>query len=122
MSEGYHPEIDDSPVCNDEDSSRCRSIIGCCFWIIVLGQFDIAYATSAMSRFNMSPREGHLKAVRKILSYLKAFPKGRIIVDTSYQIIPFIQLKIIRIGRISILKLRKKFQMTYLLQRVQKSE
>jgi hypothetical protein len=41
----------------------------------VLGRFDIAYATSALSRFNMSPREGHLKAVKR---------KGRLIVDSSY--------------------------------------
>ena len=32
----------------------------------------------------MAPREGHLKAVKRILSYLKTFPKGRIIVDTTY--------------------------------------
>jgi hypothetical protein len=75
MSEGYHPEVDDSPLCTKDDSAKCRSIIGCCIWIIVLGRFDIAYATSAMSRFNMLPREGHLKAVKKILSYLKTFPK-----------------------------------------------
>jgi hypothetical protein len=31
----------------------------------VLGRFDIAYATSAMSRLNMSPREGHKKAVKE---------------------------------------------------------
>jgi hypothetical protein len=37
-----------------------------------------------MSRFNMLPREGHLKAVKRILSYLKTFPKGRVINDTSY--------------------------------------
>jgi hypothetical protein len=53
-------------------------------WIIVLGRFDIEYATSAMSRFNMLSREGHLKAVKIILSYLKTFPKGRVIIDTSY--------------------------------------
>jgi hypothetical protein len=53
-------------------------------WIIFLGRFDIAYATSAMSRFNMLPREVHLKAVKRILSYLKTFPKGRVIIDTSY--------------------------------------
>jgi hypothetical protein len=47
-------------------------------------RFDIAYATSDMSRFNMLPRKGHLKAVKRILSYLKTFPKGRIIIDTSY--------------------------------------
>jgi hypothetical protein len=52
--------------------------------MIVLGIFDIAYATSNMSRFNMLPREGHLKAVKRILSYLKTFPKGRVIIDTSY--------------------------------------
>jgi hypothetical protein len=50
----------------------------------VLGRFDIAYATSSMSRFNMIPREEHLSAVKSILSYLKTFPKGRVIIDTSY--------------------------------------
>jgi hypothetical protein len=69
MSEGYHPEVDDTPLCAEEDSDKYRSIIGCCIWIIVLGRFDIAYASSAMSRFNMSPREGHLKAVKIILAY-----------------------------------------------------
>jgi hypothetical protein len=72
MSEGYgyHPEVDDSPLCNEYYS--------------VLDRCDIEYATSAMSRFNMLPREGHLKAVKRILSYLKTFPKGRVIIDTSY--------------------------------------
>jgi hypothetical protein len=84
MSEGYHPEVDDSLLCTEDDSAKYRSIIGCCIWIIVLGRFDIAYATSAMSRLNMLPREGNLKAVKKILSYLKTFPKGRVIIDTSY--------------------------------------
>jgi hypothetical protein len=32
----------------------------------------------------MLPREGYLKAVKRVLSYIKTFPKGRIIVDTSY--------------------------------------
>jgi hypothetical protein len=32
----------------------------------------------------MLPREGHLKAVKRILTYLKTFPKGRDIIDTSY--------------------------------------
>jgi hypothetical protein len=68
MSEGYHPEVDDSPLYNEEASAKYRSIIGRCIWIIVLGRLDIAYTTSAMSRFNMLPREGHLKAVKRILS------------------------------------------------------
>jgi hypothetical protein len=32
----------------------------------------------------MLPREGHLKSIKRILSYLKTFPKGRVIIDTSY--------------------------------------
>jgi hypothetical protein len=32
----------------------------------------------------MAPKEGHLKAVNRILAYLKTFPKGRVIIDTSY--------------------------------------
>jgi hypothetical protein len=32
----------------------------------------------------MLPREGHLKAVKRIFSYLKTFPKRRVIIDTSY--------------------------------------
>jgi hypothetical protein len=50
----------------------------------VLGRFDTASATSAMRRFSMSPGEGHMKAVKRILAYLKRFPKGRIIVNTTY--------------------------------------
>jgi hypothetical protein len=84
MSEGYHPEVDDSPLSTEDDSAKYRSIIGCCILMIVLGRFDIAYATSAMNRFNMLPREGHVKAVKRILSYLKTFPKGSDIIDTSY--------------------------------------
>jgi hypothetical protein len=83
MSEGYRPEVDDSSLCTENDSAKYRSIIGCCIWIIVLGRFDIVYSTSAMSSFNMLPREGHLKAVKRILSYLKTFPKRRLIIDTS---------------------------------------
>jgi hypothetical protein len=84
MSEGYHLEIDVTPMCNEEDVSKYTSIIGFCICRIVLGRFDIAYATSALSRFIMLPRECYLKAAKRILAYLKTFPKGRIIVDTTY--------------------------------------
>jgi hypothetical protein len=84
MSEGYHPEVDDSPLCPEDDSAKYRSMICFYIWIIVLGRFDITYATSPMSRFNMLPREGHLNAVNRIMSYLKTFPKGRVIIDYSY--------------------------------------
>jgi hypothetical protein len=37
-----------------------------------------------MSMFNLLLREGHLKALKRILSDLKIFPKERVIIDTSY--------------------------------------
>jgi hypothetical protein len=32
----------------------------------------------------MSPREGYLKVAKRILAYLKPYPEGRIIVDTTF--------------------------------------
>jgi hypothetical protein len=29
MSEGYHPKVDDSPLCTEDNSANYRSIIGC---------------------------------------------------------------------------------------------
>jgi len=38
----------------------------------------------SLSRFNMAPRENHLRAAKRILAYVKTFHKGKIIFDTSY--------------------------------------
>ena len=84
MIENFHPEIDDSPLCSPDDAARFRSVIGSLNWIITLGRYDVQYATCALSRFNMAPREGHLVAAKRILGYLKVYTKGRIIYDTSY--------------------------------------
>jgi hypothetical protein len=52
--------------------------------IIALGRFYIDHVTSARSRFNVSPGKAHLKAVKRILAYLKTFPNGRVIIYTTY--------------------------------------
>ena len=84
MDEKLHPELDDTPLCNDRGASLYRSIIGSLNWIITLGRFDIAYATMSLARFNAAPREGHFKAAVRILGYLKSTPKGTILLDNSY--------------------------------------
>ena len=33
----------------------------------------------------MAPREGHLNMMKQVFGYLKKFPKGKIVVDASYQ-------------------------------------
>jgi hypothetical protein len=98
MSEGYHHEVDDSPLCTEDYSAKYRSIIGFYIWIIVPYRFNVAYDSSAMSKFNMLPIGGHLKAVKIILSYLKKFSKGRFVIYTTYSD-HFVTLLIIR-GRL----------------------
>jgi hypothetical protein len=38
-----------------------------------------------LSRFSMAPREGHLDAMKHVFVYLKKFPKGKIIIDSTYR-------------------------------------
>jgi hypothetical protein len=85
MSEAYRPEMDDTPFLDQIGVSKFRAIIGSANWIITLGRFDIAYATNALSRFSMQPREGHMKAAQRMFGYLKRFAKGRIVVDPNYR-------------------------------------
>jgi len=84
MAEQAHPELDDTPFLSDDDASRYRSIIGSLNWLINLGRFDVHYATMSLSRFNVAPRQGHLTAALRVLSYVKNYPKGKIIIDGSY--------------------------------------
>ena len=84
MASEYHPDVEDSPLLSNEDAAKFRSIIGSMNWLITLGSFDVYYATNSLSRFSMAPREEHLKAAFRILSYVKTFPKGRILFDTKY--------------------------------------
>jgi hypothetical protein len=83
MEESYHPELDTTDVMPPLMASRFRTMIGMANWMIVLGRFDIAYATMALSRYNMEPRYGHLKALIRVFGYLKRYSNGRILVDTK---------------------------------------
>ncbi len=84
MDPEYHPKLDDSPLVSAHNASKFRGMVGSCNWLITLGRFDVSYATQALSRYAMAPREGHFHAMQRILGYLKKFPKGRIIVDGQY--------------------------------------
>ena len=46
MGEEYYPELDESELCLPLEISKFQSLIGSANWIITLGRFDIAYATS----------------------------------------------------------------------------
>jgi hypothetical protein len=82
MDPEYRPELDETPLLGEEDTSKFRMLTGSAQWAITLGRMDIAYATTMLSRFNMCPREGHLFAMKKLFGYLKGHIKGKILFDT----------------------------------------
>ena len=85
MLEGYHPELDDSPLLTTQDATKYRAILGSAGWCVTLGRFDVAYATNTLARYNMAPREGHYKQAQRIFGYLSnpSFIKGRLLIDPN---------------------------------------
>ena len=82
MDPSYHPELDESSLLVGDDITIYRMIIGSALWAITLGRYDIMYATTNLARYNIAPREGHLKAAKRIIGYLKHYCKGRILIDS----------------------------------------
>ena len=65
------------------EASKYRSLIESANWIVALGRFDIAYATSTLARYSAMPRIGHYKAAQRIFSYLRKYPYGKILIDAN---------------------------------------
>ena len=89
MLEGYHPELDDSPLLDAITATKYRAILGSANWCVTLGRFDVAYATNTLARYSMAPREGHYKQAQRIFGYLSSppFVKGRLLIDPNYHTI-----------------------------------
>jgi hypothetical protein len=83
MDEKYHPELDETAFLGDNDISKYRMLTGSGQWAITLGRIDVLYAISQFSRYNMAPREGHLKAMLRVFGYLKNHLRAKIIFDTN---------------------------------------
>ena len=81
MDSNYHPEEDDTPLLDMENVTRYQAMVGSLNWAISIGRFDIQYATTTMARYSHAPREGHMKAVKRIFGYLKKFNKARLPID-----------------------------------------
>jgi hypothetical protein len=83
MVEASHPESDDSAFLSREKSTQYRAIIGSLNWTVILGRFDIMYATNTLARFSIAPRVGHFEAAKRILGYLKRYPGHRIVLSPN---------------------------------------
>ena len=79
----YRSELETTPELNDNDAAYYASLIGILRWIVELGRIDIAVEVSIMSSHMAMPREGHLKQLYHIFSYLKCHHNAELVFDPS---------------------------------------
>ena len=79
----YHPEVDTTPLLDDDRANYYQSMIGILLWASELGRIDITQEVGLMARFGALPREGHYDAVVRIFCYLKKHLKSRLVYDTE---------------------------------------
>jgi len=70
LDKGDHPELDDSPLLEDDEVAKYQSMIGACQWLISLGRFDIAAAIVSLSRFQAAPCCGHMDCLKHLYGYV----------------------------------------------------
>ena len=79
----YKPELESTPICDDELASRYRQLIGILRWAVELGRLDILHEVSLLSQYQAGPRTGHLEAAYCIFYYLKHNPVRRVVFDSA---------------------------------------
>ena len=77
------PETDTSEILDEAEHKDYQHIVGICQWLVIRGRIDITYAVSSLSRFSTCPRKGHHTLAKKILGYLKKYPKKGIVIDPT---------------------------------------
>jgi hypothetical protein len=83
MKEASHPESDDSAYLSKERATQYRAIIEFLNWVVILGRFDVMYATDSLARFSIAPRVGHLCEAKRMLGYLKRYTGHRILLNPN---------------------------------------
>jgi hypothetical protein len=74
MTAGDHPELNESPLLNNNKHRKYQMIIGMLNWVITIGRLDVAFSTSSLSHFTACPRCGHLDRALHVFGYLKKQP------------------------------------------------
>ena len=82
METGYHPELDDSELLDDEGHRKYQMLMVILVWLVNIGRIDVSHAASSLSRFTAAPRKGHMKRALRVFGYLKKRPNRRIVVDS----------------------------------------
>ena len=83
MPSGYKPELDVSPLLNDDDTSYYQQQIGVLRWMCELGRIDIQAEVSQLSAYTAAPRQGHLAAVLHLYAWLKQNNQSKLVLDPT---------------------------------------
>jgi hypothetical protein len=79
MTPGYRPELDVSPLLEDDQASYYMSLIGILQWAVELGRIDIYIDVALLSSYMAQPRVGHLQEVLHVFSYLKCHENSKLV-------------------------------------------
>jgi hypothetical protein len=83
LSSNYRPELDFSRNLDGSQVNYYQGLIGVLRWIVELGRIDIIVPVSLLSRYMVSPHEGHLQQAYHIFAHLKQFNRSKHIFDDA---------------------------------------
>jgi len=84
LPSNYYPELDITPLFNDEETNQFQSFISILRWIVELGCLDIYVHMVMLSLYLMNPRVGHTEALYYIFGYLKSHDRSTMVFDDVY--------------------------------------
>jgi hypothetical protein len=83
LTSNYRPEMDVSPLLDQDHHTLYMQLVGILRWAVELGRIDIHLSVALMAQYLAQPRIGHLDQVYHIFAYIKAHIRSRIILDPT---------------------------------------
>ena len=66
----YYPERDKSELLSEDNHTIYRIFIGSLNWTVTLGRYDVQHSVTILAQYSqLSRREGHLLALKRVLFY-----------------------------------------------------
>jgi hypothetical protein len=84
MPLNYRPELDTSPLLEDDAINYFQSQVSILRWAVELGRIDIYVDVAMLSQHLVHPRQGHLEAIYHIYSYLKRHERCTMVFDEAF--------------------------------------
>jgi len=81
MPTAYLPELNITPLLQDDDIHFYQSQISILRWMVELGRLDIYVNVALLSSYLTAPRIGHLEAIYSIFGYLKSHTRSTMVFD-----------------------------------------